>query len=320
MNQNRDLQISVVVPIHNEQDNIMPLWERICAVLEKTPYSFEVILVDDGSHDQSLERLQTLAAKDPRVVVLELCRNYGQSAALDAGFTHARGEWIITMDADLQNDPDDIPMLIAKLLEGYDVVTGHREKRQDKFISRKIPSWVANFIIRRVAKTKTQDLGCSLRIMRRQIIKNLQLYGEMHRFIIPLAEALGARVCEVPVKHHSRFSGTSKYGWSRTAKVMLDLSTLVMLKSYRAKPMYLFGGAGMLLMLFSFIVSAYVAYEKISFGYFVHRNPLFLIAMVAFLAGIQLLAFGLLAELAVRIYYESQGKRPYLVRKTWNLK
>ncbi|HET6150844.1 MAG TPA: glycosyltransferase family 2 protein [Polyangia bacterium] len=307
------MDISVVLPVYNERDNLVPLLDEIERVLTATHKRFEVIAVDDGSRDGSAEVLRQAVAQRPYLRVLFFRRNSGQSAAFDAGFRAATGDLVVTMDADLQNDPQDIPALVAKLDEGYDVVTGWRKHRKDGVMLRKLPSLVANFIIRRLTGTEIHDLGCSLKVYRRHVTDELRLYGEMHRFISVLADGLGARVGEVVVNHRARRAGESKYGLMRTFKVLLDLTTIWFMRRYQTKPIYLFGGLGVLLFAGAFVISAVVLYEKWSEGVWVHRNPLFLIGITCALMGMQSIGTGILAELIVRTYFESQGKTAYSI-------
>ena len=308
-----DMDISVVLPVYNERDNLIPLLDEIERVLTGMGKQFEVIAVDDGSRDGSAEVLRQAVAQRPYLRVLFFRRNAGQSAAFDAGFRAASGNLVITMDADLQNDPDDIPALIAKLDEGYDVVTGWRKNRKDGAVLRKLPSRVANYMIRRLTGTEIHDLGCSLKIYRRHVTDEMRLYGEMHRFISVLADGQGARMGEIAVNHRARRAGESKYGLMRTFKVLLDLTTIWFMRRYQTKPIYLFGGLGVLMFLAAFVISAVVLYEKISEGIWVHRNPLFLIGITLSLMGMQSIGTGILAELIVRTYFESQGKTAYSI-------
>lgn len=305
--------LSVVVPVYNEIDNVVPLLDELSSVLSSLPCSFEMILVDDGSRDGTAELLRKLTAERANLRVIFFRRNFGQTAAFDAGFRAARGDVVATIDGDLQNDPRDIPAMMAKLDEGYDMVAGWRRKRRDAMVLRKVPSRIANWMIRKVTGTQIHDLGCSLRVYRREVTEELRLYGEMHRFISVLADNMGARIAEVEVNHRARRAGSSKYGLRRTVKVVLDLMTVIFLRRYQAKPIYVFGSLGLGMMFLSFVTSAFVLWEKFRFGIWVHRNPLFIIAALAGLVGVQLLATGIVAELIIRTYFESQGKRAYSV-------
>jgi glycosyltransferase involved in cell wall biosynthesis len=303
--------ISVVVPVYDERDNLVPLVDELAAALSPLPFPFEVVVVDDGSRDGTSEILRDLARNRPYVRAVFFRRNFGQTAAFDAGFRNASGDVIVTMDGDRQNDPRDIPTMIAKLDEGYDVVAGWRRDRKDGFLLRKIPSRIANWLIRKATGTAIHDLGCSLRVYRREVTEELQLYGEMHRFISVLADNMGARMAEVEVHHRARSAGSSKYGLGRSLKVLLDLTTILFLRRYKTKPIYVLGGLGSLLMVVSAAINGVVLWEKVHDGVWVHRNPLFLLAAMAALVGVQLLATGLVAELIVRT--GAQGRGSYSV-------
>jgi len=307
------MDISVVLPIYNEKENLVPLLDELEGVLEGTGKEYEVIAVDDGSDDGSVEVLRSAAAGRKRLKALFFRRNCGQAAAFDAGFRAATGDVVVTMDADRQNVPADIPEMLAKLDDGFDMVTGWRKDRKDGFATRKVPSRIANFIIRRLTGTRIHDLGCSLKVYRKQVTKEMRLYGEMHRFISVLAEGIGARVGEVVVNHRPRVAGHTKYGLARTVKVLLDLTTVWFMRRYQTKPIYVFGGLGVVMVLAGMAISGVVLYEKIADGTWVHRNPLFLIAITCFLMGMQSIGTGILAELLVRTYFESQSKTPYSI-------
>lgn len=304
-------QISVILPIYNEQDNVDPVVEEIRAVMDRCGFSYEILAIDDGSRDRSLEVLTRLAAVQKELRVFSFRQNRGQAAAFDAGFRLARGAIFVTMDADGQNDPADIPRLVRAIHEGADFVTGRRANRRDGLFLRKIPSRVANWLIRKVTGTQTTDLGCSLKAYRRDIAREIFLYGEMHRFVSVLAEANGARVREIDVNHRARTRGVSKYGLWRTFKVILDLFTVWFFLNYHTKPIYVFGALSGGSLITSAAISSYVLFEKYRHDIFVHRNPLFLIAIVLLIFSVQFLVFGLLAEIMVRTYFESQQKRPY---------
>jgi glycosyltransferase involved in cell wall biosynthesis len=308
------VELSVVVPVYNEIENIDAMVEELHSVLSAEPRSFEVVVVDDGSRDGTTDRLGELVKTRPWLKAVYFRRNFGQTAAFDAGFRAASGSVVATIDGDLQNDPRDIPAMVAKLDEGFDMVAGWRRKRSDAMILRKIPSKIANWMIRKVTGTKIHDLGCSLRVYRREVTEELRLYGEMHRFISVLADTMGARIAEVEVNHRARRAGTSKYGLKRTVKVVLDLMTVIFMRRYQTKPIYVFGGLGLGMGMLSAILAGVVLWEKIQEGVWVHRNPLFILAAVAALVGIQLIATGIVAELIIRTYYESQGKRAYSIR------
>ena len=302
-------ELSIVLPMYNEVENVVPLLGEIEAALGNT--TFEVIAVDDGSRDGTRELLKKLTKEKSYLRVVLFRRNSGQSAAFDAGFRHATGRVVVTMDADRQNDPNDVLRLVKKLEDGFDVVTGWRKDRKDGMFLRKVPSKIANWFIRKVTGTKVHDLGCSLKVYKREITDEIRLYGEMHRFLVVLAEHQGARVGEVEVNHRARVAGVSKYGLSRTVKVLLDLLTVWFFRGYQTKPIYVFGGAGFAMIGVSMLLSAYVLYEKLAEAVWVHRNPVFMIAAVTGLLGVQSLGMGLLAEVIVRTYFESQSRSPY---------
>ncbi len=307
-------EISLFLPVLNEEPNLRPLHLQIDEALSKLGRTAEVIYVDDGSTDGSLEVLRDLAARDPRVRVVALRRNYGQTAAMAAGIDAARGDVLIPMDADMQNDPLDIGRLLDKLDEGFDVVSGWRKERQDKMVTRKIPSMIANKIISTIGGVPLHDYGCSLKAYRREFLKDVRLYGEMHRFIPIYASWVGARVAEIPVRHHARTMGKSKYGLSRTFKVMLDLMTIKFMASYHTKPIYVFGLFGMLSLLVSMFAAMWALVRKLGGESFI-KNPLLVIAIMMFAIGIQFILMGLLAEMLVRTYHESQAKPIYVVRE-----
>ena len=315
-------ELSLFLPVLDEEENLRPMHDKIRSALDALGKSAEVIYVDDGSTDKSLPILRELAADDKRVRVISLRRNYGQTAAMSAGIDAARGEILIPMDADLQNDPADIKRLLDKLDEGYDVVSGWRKNRQDKLISRKIPSQMANRIISWIGGVPLHDYGCSLKAYRREVIQDVKLYGEMHRFIPIYAAWAGARVTEIPVDHHARTMGKSKYGISRTIKVVFDLMTIKFMASYQTKPIYVFGFFGMLAFLASILAGAYAIFLKFA-GFLglpqyqadLVETPLPVLSIVMFAISIQFFLMGLLAELLVRTYHESQDKAIYAVRE-----
>jgi len=311
------LDLSIVIPVLDEQETVVPLYHALVETCEGIGQTFEVIFVDDGSTDETFPRLAAAAEHDHRLVVVQLRRNFGQTAAIAAGFDHARGDVIIPMDGDAQNDPRDIPRLLEKLDQGYDVVSGWRVDRQDGTL-RRIPSHVANWLIGRVTGVRLHDYGCSLKAYRADLVKEMKLYGEMHRFLPALAHLVGARITEIPVQHHRRMHGRSKYGIRRTLKVVLDLITVRFLSEYATKPIYVFGGIGSLLCGGGVLAGAYTLYEKYVDHIYVYRNPLILVAVFLFLLGVNLILMGLLAELIVRTYHESQNKPTYSVRTTLN--
>jgi glycosyltransferase involved in cell wall biosynthesis len=312
-------EISLFLPVLNEEPNLRPLHMQIDESLAHLGRTAEIIYVDDGSTDGSLEVLRELARLDPRVRVIALRRNYGQTAAMAAGIDAARGKVLIPMDADLQNDPADIARLLDKLDEGFDVVSGWRKERQDKMVSRKIPSMIANRIISFIGGVQLHDYGCSLKAYRHEFLKEVKLYGEMHRFIPIYASWVGARVTEIPVRHHPRTMGKSKYGLSRTFKVMLDLMTIKFMASFHTKPIYVFGMFGFGAFSISAVAFLWALLRKLGGESFI-RNPLFSVAIVMFAVGVQFILMGLLAEMLVRTYHESQAKAIYAVRERLGFK
>ena len=308
------LELSIVIPVFNERENLRPLYERLKEALKPWGDSSEILFVDDGSLDGSLQELRDLAQSDPTVRVLEFARNFGQTAAIAAGFDHARGRIIIPLDADLQNDPQDISRIMEKLEEGYDVVSCWRRDRKDAWLSRVLPSWLANRLISWISGVHLHDYGCTLKGYRRDIIQHIRLYGEMHRFIPIFASWAGARVTEIPVQHHPRVKGASKYGIFRTIKVLLDLITVKFLGTYSTKPMYLFGGLGLISFVGSGALSALTLYQKYFEAVKAHRNPLLLLSVFLAIVGVQFILIGLVAELIVRTYHESQDKPTYILK------
>jgi len=308
--------ISIVIPLYNEVDNVAPLHARLMEAASALGVPFELVYVDDGSRDATFATLRTVTCTDEQALLIRFRRNFGQTAAIAAGVAQASGDIIVLMDADLQNDPVDIPLLLAKMHEGYDVVSGWRRDRQDPFFSRRLPSIAANWLIARLTGVPLHDLGCTLKAYRSEVIKNIALYGEMHRLIPIYASWVGARIAEVPVQHYSRLHGHSKYGgWTRTFKVLLDLLTALFLGGYGTKPMYFFGWLAALLCGSGTLCGLIVLYERLGLGIYAHRNPLLLLAVFVFLLGVQSLTFGLLAEMNVRIYHESQDKPVYFIHE-----
>ena len=308
------MQLSVVVPLFNEQESLAPLIERILSHVRPLGLSFELVLVDDGSRDRTPELLGQLAATVPELVAVRLRRNYGQTAAMAAGFDASRGEVIVTLDGDLQNDPADIPLLLEKLNQGFDLVSGWRHRRQDAALSRLLPSLLANRLIARVTGVKLHDYGCSLKAYRREVIDDLNLYGELHRFLPALAFIEGARITEVQVTHHPRRYGKSNYGIDRTFRVLMDLLTVWFMKRFLTRPMYVFGSGGLVAMGAGLLVALWLVGEKLLIGTNIGDRPLLLMALICFLTGVQLFCFGLLAEIQMRTYHESQGRPIYRVR------
>jgi len=310
--------ISVIIPIYVEEDNIEPLFADLLPVLKGLGRNFEIIAVNDGSQDLSLQRLCTASASTPELRIIDFKRNYGQTAAIMAGIDHASGDVIVTIDADLQNDPKDIPVLLAKLDEGYDVVSGWRKDRKDDAIRRNLVSRIANVIISWVSGVRLKDYGCTLKVYRKDVLKDVRLYGEMHRFIPIYASWMGARTTEIPVRHHARQFGSSKYGLNRIAKVLLDLMVVKFLDRNFVKPIYVFGGFGLVILFCSLIFGTIMVYLKVFRGISMILTPLPLLTALTFLVGFMSLLMGLLAEMLVRTYFESRGRAAYHVRELIN--
>ena len=308
------LAVSVVLPIYNEALSLPSLFDDLIPVMDSLGCSYEILAVDDGSKDNSAAILSELATLHPQVRLIEFVKNYGQTAALMAGFDECRGDIIVTLDADLQNDPRDIPALIGKLREGYDVVSGRRVDRKDAALSRRLPSWAANALISRISGVQLSDYGCTLKAYRREVMRGVRLYGEMHRFIPVYASWMGARVVEMPVRHHAREFGKSNYGISRIYKVVLDLLVAKFLENYLVKPIYIFGGFGLVAVLSSFLAVGLALGLKLFRGTSLILTPLPLLAAMLFLIGCSSLLMGLLAEIMMRTYFESQDRKPYHVR------
>lgn len=311
--------LSIVIPMYNEQDNVLPLHERVSAAMQQTGEDYEVIIVNDGSSDLTEANLKSIAATDPRFKIVNFPRNFGQTAAMMAGIDFASGEIIVGLDGDLQNDPADIPKLLDKLAEGYDVVSGWRVNRKDAALKRNLPSRMANWLISTISGIHLHDYGCSLKAYKKHVVKGVKLYGEMHRFIPIYASWQGGKVTEIPVNHLPRVHGSSKYGLERVVKVLLDLMVVKFLASYANKPIYVFGGFGLLSIAFAFVAGLFALYLK----FFEHTSfistPLPLLVALAFITGVMSILMGLIAEIIMRTYYESQGKQVYLVKDTINL-
>jgi glycosyltransferase involved in cell wall biosynthesis len=312
------MSVSVVIPICNELPNIRPLYDQLLVVLPSLAPPWEIVFVDDGSTDGSSERLTELAERDSRVKVVRFRRNYGQTAAMQAGIDYAVGDVIVTLDGDLQNDPRDIPLLVSKIEEGYDLVHGWRKERQDAWLTRKLPSQIANWLISRVTGFPIRDLGCTLKAIRREIACELELYGEMHRFIPILAHQRGARCIEVVTRHHPRRFGKTKYGLSRTVRVILDLVTVKYMLDYFASPMKLFGRFGLACLAVAAMAGVATVGMKVAAGADMTGNPLMLLSVGATIAAIQFFSLGLLGEVNARIYYRSQARQNYAVRELIN--
>ncbi|MDT7829821.1 glycosyltransferase family 2 protein [Pricia sp. S334] len=303
--------LSLVIPLYNEADNVLPLTQQIHEALKG--YEYQIVYVDDFSEDAT--RSVVNGMNDNRVHLIALKKNYGQSLALAAGIDYAEGEYLITMDGDLQNDPSDIPkMLEFAVTDEYDVVTGIRQKRQDS-LGKKIPSKIANFLVRRVTRLDIKDNGCALKVFKREVAKDLNLYGEMHRFITLLAHLEGAQIKQVPVKHHARHSGVSKYGLERVFKVVADMMLLLFIRKYFQRPIHLFGIFGFFLIIIGILINIYLLIVKFGFGEDIGTRPLLIFGLMFILAGVQLFTIGIVMELLIRTYYESQQKRPYRIKK-----
>jgi glycosyltransferase involved in cell wall biosynthesis len=307
--------VSVLIPIFNEEGNLPLLYDKLALALKKTGRPYEIIFVDDGSSDGSLEILLDLREKNPNVKIISFSRNFGQTAALSAGIDCSKGDIIIPMDGDLQTDPEDILPLLQKIEEGYDVVSGWRKNRKDPFLTRRLPSVIANKIISLIGGVHLHDYGCTLKAYRRDILKNIKLYGEMHRFIPIYAQWIGARVSEIPVRHFPRGSGKSKYGMNRIFKIILDLMVVKFLLSYSQKPIYVFGGLGLLMILGGFLSGGYAIYLKLFEGTSFILTPLPLLCVLLFMLGFLSILMGFLAEILTRTYYESQGKPTYQIKE-----
>lgn len=308
------MKVSVVIPLYNEEENVDELHRSLKPVMDATGIEYEILYVDDGSTDNTLNLLQKIQSGDSSLTILSLRRNFGQTAAFAAGFDYARGDIIVTMDGDLQNDPNDIPKLL-ELMEDNELVSGWRKKRQDPFLSRRLPSIIANWLISRVTGVNLHDYGCSLKAYRRDVVKNLKLYGEMHRFIPAVASWYGVKIAEVETTHHPRKRGKSKYGISRTMKVVLDLITVKFLQSFSTKPLQFFGPVGLLSGILGFLISLYLTFEKFILGNDIGGRPLLLLGALLIIVGIQFIGMGLLGEMMARVYHETQKKPIYVMRR-----
>ena len=315
MKKGSSTEISIVVPLYNEALNLKVLVEDVLEAMRPLGRSFELVLIDDGSTDNSGEILRTMQAETPELRVVVLRRNFGQSAAMTAGFDHARGEIIVSMDGDLQNDPNDIPQMIAALEEGYDLVSGWRKKRHDPFLSKRLPSLIANWLISRATGIKLHDYGCTLKVYRGDVARQLFLYGELHRFIPVFVSLYGSRIMEIAVTHHPRSKGKSKYGIGRTYRVLLDLLLMVFFQKFATRPLQFFGLNGGLLFVIGFVIELYLTWVKLGRGEDIGGRPLLLFGALLIITGIVLAGLGLLGELVVKTYYESSGKRGYAVRE-----
>lgn len=309
------MDLSVVVPIYNEEESIPLLVAEVRDALAPTGLKYELLCIDDGSKDRSFEVLENLAETDPALRVAQFRRNFGQTAAMQAGLDAAQGAVVVTMDADLQNDPRDIPRMLEKLDEGYDMVAGWRSKRKDTFINRRLPSILANGLISRTTKVHLHDYGCTLKAMRLELVREMHLYGEMHRFIPVMASLIGAKIVELPVNHRARQFGESKYGIGRTVRVVLDLITVIFLQKFLVRPVQVFGLWGLGAFGSGGLICTYLAYEKLAYGVDIGGRPLLLLGVLLVLVGVQLLSLGLVADLVGRTYHEAQNKSPYYIRR-----
>ena len=309
------MDVSVVIPVYNEVDNIAALHHELMGALKQTHRETEIVIVDDGSTDGTAEALERVCEADPSLTVVRLSRNFGQTAALAAGIAHATGDVIVTIDGDLQTDPADIPRMLAKLEEGYDLVNGWRVERRDTFVTRRLPSTLANRLISSATRLRLHDYGCPAKALRGNLARSLQLYGEMHRFIPALARDLGASIVELPVNHRPRVRGRSKYGLGRTPRVMLDLVTVKFLTSYLTRPIHVFGFPGILAGTLGVLLTLYLGVERLFFGVALADRPILLLAILLVLVGVQFVALGLVGEMLARLYHESQGKPTYVVRE-----
>jgi glycosyltransferase involved in cell wall biosynthesis len=307
--------VSIVIPLFNEEESVERLYKALLPVLDNLGKTYEVIFIDDGSMDRTYPSLLNLREQDPNIWIIRFRRNFGQTAAFSAGFDLARGDVIVTMDGDLQNDPNDIPLLLEKIDDGYDIVSGWRINRKDVFLSRRLPSQIANALISRVTGVKLHDYGCSLKAYRREVVKSIKLYGEMHRFIPALAKWIGIKVAEVPVNHYARKYGRSKYGISRTIRVLLDLLTVKFLLDYATRPLQIFGLGGLLSLVAGGALAIYLSILRLFYGVSLSNRPVLLLAVLLIMLGVQLISMGLLGELVVRTYHETQNKPIYVVRE-----
>lgn len=319
MQQTKDLDLSIIIPFYNEEENVAEAYQRAHDVVSKLGVSYEIIFIDDGSTDGGYDLLRSIAARDSRLKIIRFTRNFGQTAAMSAGFKEARGKIYLTLDADNQNDPGDISALLEKMKEGYGCVSGWRKNRKDTFITRRLPSMLANYFISRVTGVRLKDYGCTLKAYQARYVDTFTLYGQMHRFIPAYARLAGAKITEIPVNHFPRMRGKSKYGLSRIFKVLLDLLTVKFLGSFATTPLYLFGGIGFTLNVAAIFLGLFVLYQKYFHQIFAHRNPLLLLAVFLSVVGVLSIMMGLMAELLMRTYHESQGKPVYLIQEKINL-
>jgi glycosyltransferase involved in cell wall biosynthesis len=310
------LDLSVVIPLYNEEGNILPLYDQLSQALDSLGKSYEVIVVDDGSRDSSFAKLKSVHERDKRWHIIQFRRNFGQTAGVAAGFAHSHGKVVITIDADLQNDPYDIAKMLDKLDEGYDIVSGWRVNRKEPFFTRRLPSQTANWLISRTTGVSLHDYGCSLKAYRRDVAKNVRLYGDLHRFIPALASQIGVRVAEIPVNDRPRLTGKSKYGLSRTFRVFLDLIGVIFLLSYFNRPLRVFGGLGVAIGGVGTLILLYLGYVRVVLAQNIGDRPLTLLGILLVVLGVQMICTGLIADMVTRTYYESQNKPPYYIRET----
>ena len=311
----KDALVSLVIPVYDEEESLAPLHQEITAALAGTVRDFEIIFINDGSADDSLAELKKLRSADPRVRIIDFRKNFGQSAAISAGFDHCRGDVVVALDADLQNDPADIPRIVDKVQEGYDIVNGWRKSRKDRLFTRRIPSFLGNKLISFITRVKLHDYGCTLRGFRSEVVKNLKIYGEMHRYIPAIASRMGIRSTEIVVNHRERRFGKSKYGLGRTFRVILDLISIKFLLAYSHRPLQIFGGAGLLMFLAGLVSGGYLTYTKFVLNQPIAGRPLLFFTLLMFFLGFQAISLGLLAEMLSRIYHEGLDKNEYSIRE-----
>ena len=309
-----DIDLSIIIPIYNERESIGKLYDNLNGALSGMNLKYEVLLIDDGSIDGTFDELLKVHRKNKLFKIIRFRKNFGQTSAISAGFSYAEGEVVVTLDADLQNDPRDIPVLLEKLNEGYDIVSGWRKNRKDKAVTRRFPSIVANKIISKLTRVNLHDYGCTLKAYRKEVVKNIDLYGEMHRYIPAIASWMGVKVAEVPVRHYSRKYGKSKYGVSRTIKVILDIITVKFLLSYSQSPIQMFGLLGLFSGIVGFIVTAYLIIMRIFFNQSLADRPLFILSIFMIFIGVQLITIGLLAEVLIRVYHKVQDRSTYVIK------
>ena len=315
MSDTETIYISVVLPVYNEEDNIIPLFDELQPVLNSIARPYQVIFINDGSEDSTLDKLKELKQRDHNIDIIDFRRNFGQTAAMSAGLDHAKGDVVITMDADRQNDPADIPKMLKEIDEGYDLVCGWRHQRQDGFLLRRLPSILANKLISSTTDVRLHDYGCTLKAFRHEVAKGIRLYGEMHRFIPAIASWMGVRISEIKVNHRPRVAGTSKYGISRTFRVILDLITVKFLLSYSSRPLQFFGWFGFISGGAGFILGAYLTIQKLFFDTSLANRPMLLLSVLLIFMGLQFVTVGLLAEMHTRTYHEAQNKPTYVIRE-----